>query len=435
MAYYLKPRGVSTGCCECSQHNNCECGGAACGIQCRSKADNAELCGYAEFGTPSVPPRKFRKKRILGTIYSAQWSVAGCPDGASDPVTYSKAIVPEGFWGDAAGSATAEPVEIDVANNRVKYRLTARSFTPNSTATGWGNMDSIRVVAAPNDGGASETAESVGDEFWLSRSATKNPWRFFIQGHWSLAGWVGNTGSGGSIDASEDEIDVSKVVDESIRDEWDITNEFANAPGCTPSESDLSKRYAKQFGEYQLASGGDEEEWSGFAGDPADAYGALAELTEETQTIRTTSGKGDCQGGGPYLKAEGDVTEQLTLEDTEEDAYNRSASALTWNTTGPCKDHTTYITERGDILGPYGFGFRIAQVRAALANLTNGTSYTVTFRIWRRAFNSTSPYAPYLEMTVEFVASATTGYTEWQEVPVERGYETRVMSCKCVANS
>ncbi len=432
MAFYAKRAGITGGsCCDCSQYIGCDCGGASCAVECRSKADNAALCGYEEFGTPSVPAKKFRKKTIAGTMYSGEWSAAGCPNSNGDPVAYSGSFSGGvGFWGDASGSMSAEPVEIDLPNNRVKYRVTAKSFTPNSSFTGWGNMTNIQLAAGPNDGGPSQVAVNVGNEFWVSRGAAQNPWNFFIQGIWSLAGGIGHLDT-------DLEIDVSKVIDRSVRDEWNITNEFANEPGCAPTETDTSARYAKEFAEFRLNSGGDEESWAGFGGTPLEGYGALAEVTEETSTTRKTSGKGDCQGASaPYQKAEGDVTETLETEDTEEDAYNRSAAGLEWSTVGPCSNHTTYITERGEILGPYGFGYRIAQVRAICGNLVIGQTYTVTIRIWRRAFDSSSPWAAFAELTLVLSSVvATTVTTEWQDVPIERGYETRAMSCSCIVNA
>lgn len=430
MVLYLKPRGVTTGCCDCSQHVGCECGGVPCQTVCRSKADNAELCGYEEFGAPSDPPKKYRRKVWTGTMHSAEWSAAGCPDSEGNPVGYSGSFSGGGdFWGDASGSMSAEPVEIDLANNRVKYRVTAKSFTNASDATGWGNMTNIQLAAAPADSSGSVTALNIGDEFWVSRASAKNPWKFFIQGIWSLAGGIGHP-------STEVFIDVSKVVDRSVRDEWAISNEFANEPGCAPVETDTSTRFAKELAEFRLMSGGDEEDWIGFAQDLDEAYGSLVEQTITNKTERVTSGEDDCQGSSaPYQRANGSVKENLSIEDTEEDAIARSAAGLEWNETGSCAMHTTYITPRGTILGPYGFGYRVAQVRALLTGLTIGNTYTVTFKIWRRAFDTTSPYAFYAELTVTFEAVAATSYTEWQDVPVERGYETRVMSCSCISNS
>lgn len=426
MAYYLKPRGVSTGCCECSQHVGCECGGQSCAIECRSKADNAELCGYEEFGTPSSPAKKYRKKTISGIMYSGEWSLAGCPD-ATGAVSYNGSFTGgPGFWADSAGAGSIEPIEIDAVNNRVKYRCTSLSFTPPSSLTGWGNLTAVYVAATPAVG-SPVVFTTVGQEEWLSRAGGANPHTVYLIGVWSLAGGIGHTDT-------DELIDVAQAIDRSVRDEWNITNEFANEPGCATTETDLSARYAKDYGAFPLTSGGDEEGWAGFGGTPLEGYGALAEITEQTSTTKKTGGKEDCQGGSaPFHKAKGEVVETLSVEDTEQDAYNRAAAGLEWSTTGHCRNHTTYITERGEILGPYGFGFRIAQVRAFCGNLTIGASYNVTIRVWRRAFDSTSPYAPYVELTVVLDnVPATSVYTEWQDVPIEKGYETRAMSCICV---
>ncbi len=127
------------------------------------------------------------------------------------------------------------------------------------------------------------------------------------------------------------------------------------------------------------------------------------------------------------------MTETLTNEDTEEDAMARAVDALEWNIIGPCANHTTYITERGEILGPYGFGFRIAQVRAQLSGLVVGQNYNVTFRVWRRLFSSSGTFAAFQEISGSIQATSEAMYTEWEDIPIQRGYETRVMSCSCVA--
>ncbi len=294
MALYIRGAGISGQCCDCSQYVNCDCGGAGCAILCRSKAENAELCGYPEFGAPSDPPKKYRKKTWAGTMKSAEWSVAGCPDSDGEPVSYGGNIGAETNWGDASGSISAEPVEVDAPNNRVKYRLTAKSFSPNSTPTILGTMGDIRLSVASDDGLDNAGGANIGDEFWLSRAGGKSPWEFIIQGNWSIGGWIGNV-------PSLVNLDISKVVDLSVRDVWAITNEFANAPGCAPTEVDDSTHHEKAFGEFPLNSGGDEGEFAGFGGTPLEAYGDKVEITEQTSVAQKTSGKDICQGGSaPY---------------------------------------------------------------------------------------------------------------------------------------
>lgn len=63
---YLLASRPGGGCCTCAQQVGCNCG--QCNLRCRSKTGIAELCGYSEYVTPSVPPRKFRRKTMGGSL-------------------------------------------------------------------------------------------------------------------------------------------------------------------------------------------------------------------------------------------------------------------------------------------------------------------------------------------------------------------------------
>jgi hypothetical protein len=54
-------------CCTCAEKaaDPCLCAGSICipvGLECRTRDGLAELCGYSEYTSPSVPPRKFRRE-------------------------------------------------------------------------------------------------------------------------------------------------------------------------------------------------------------------------------------------------------------------------------------------------------------------------------------------------------------------------------------
>lgn len=423
MVLYIKPAAINGQCCACNQYSNCGCGGVASTLQCRSKADNATLCGWEEFTTPSVPPRKFLTKTISGTMHLGSWSVTGCPDGAGDHVSYSGGWSPgTDFWGDSSGSMAALPIEIDVSGNRVKYELTGKSWSRSTVSTPWGTAADpfcpydLQLIAVPVGGGSAQVLSNIGDTVWLSRASA---WTFSIQGFWPIGGWFGHT-------ETELEIDVANVVDLSTRDVWDKEQTF-DPYDCnleTIDTTDTSSRHTKAFSSFPLASGGDEVTWPG--GEPHTAYGALTETTVEA-TERVTAGKEDCQGSGPYAKAEGEVREPLTNEDTEEDAIERETTGMSWSAEGLCQNHTSYRTQRG--AGEFSVAFRNGQTRAILYGLTVDHQYSVRFRIWRRTFDAESPYAYYADLVVTITATAIEQNTEWYDIPNNAGYETRSMSC------
>jgi hypothetical protein len=95
-------------------------------IQCRSRSGNTTLCGYSEFTSPSLPPKKYLKKthsgRIAGTVYQGSGcggtheldafvNVAGSsqytPVGSGGPDSCVLAINLTATGDDGSGSQTA----------------------------------------------------------------------------------------------------------------------------------------------------------------------------------------------------------------------------------------------------------------------------------------------------------------------------------------
>ncbi len=177
-----------------------------------SRAGTATLIGFTGYAAADQPPRKFRRQVTTGTLYTGQWSVAGCP-AVDEPMTYQATFTPsDPAWANSTGSATLEPVEVDAANNRIKYRLTRLSFTNHTQSSPWGNLWGIRVLATPADGSTAVVWTAAGQEAWLSRASGRSPYDVIIQGYWSLAGWLGHTGTRQSLN-------VRGAIDRSVRDE------------------------------------------------------------------------------------------------------------------------------------------------------------------------------------------------------------------------
>lgn len=280
-----------------------------------SRAGMATLIGFTGYTATDQPPRKFRRQVTAGTLYTGQWSVAGCP-AANEPMTYQAAFPPsDPVWANSTGSAALEPVEVDVANNRIKYRLTRLSFTNHTQNSPWGNLRGLRVVAAPADGSPAAVWTSVGQEDWLSRATARSPYDVFIQGYWSLAGWIGH---GGTRQA----LNVRGAIDRSVRDEWNETEEYT-LPQGEVVRSGTNTRHVG-VAAFPLREGGTLETWPEFES-PTTAYGNLVTVTTQATTARRIAGRGECLGSAPrFERAEGAITQELGLEDTEDDALDRA---------------------------------------------------------------------------------------------------------------
>jgi hypothetical protein len=80
MALMLRATGPG-GCCDCAQQVD-PCGCSGCDMQCRGVAGLAELCGFSEFTSPSVPPKKYRQMDDGGTHTELSYTIAGCSTGS-----------------------------------------------------------------------------------------------------------------------------------------------------------------------------------------------------------------------------------------------------------------------------------------------------------------------------------------------------------------
>lgn len=73
MSLVLKKARIGGGCCDCPSDNNpCNCGDCPAVIECRSRGGLLSLCGEPEFGTPSTPPRYYRRCTGGGSLVVEQ---------------------------------------------------------------------------------------------------------------------------------------------------------------------------------------------------------------------------------------------------------------------------------------------------------------------------------------------------------------------------
>ena len=87
MPLRLGPRGTST-CCDCSQFTGCDCGDLEVPLQCRTKGGEAELCGFPEYTSPSVPPKKYRTLTPSGEFYLCYYQFPNCTGIQSPTESY-----------------------------------------------------------------------------------------------------------------------------------------------------------------------------------------------------------------------------------------------------------------------------------------------------------------------------------------------------------
>jgi RHS repeat-associated protein len=342
--------------------------------------------GFAEFSNPTTPPKKYRRRVTNGTMNLGQWSVAGCPS-ANDPVSYQATFPPsESLWANSKGTVALEPVAIDAADNQVKYRLTGLSFANQTTGTPWGDLWALRVTAAPADGSMSQTLSVVGQEFWLSRAAARNPYNIFIQGYWNLAGWVGHV-------QSQRFVNVRGAVDKSIRDEWDEFIEYPQLGGDPVTVSNNQRHVG--IGTFPLASGGTSAAWPGVAA--ATAYGDLASVNPLSATEQRITGKAECMGAAPlYQRAEGSITQTLSVEDTEEAAMARAVIA----------EGTGNVAYRERRTTGFSFGFSEFSFEVPLQIQCEG-DYLVHFHFQRQSRNG--PAEP-VKFTLTLEKKLTSGH-------------------------
>lgn len=72
--------GFNKGCgCDCAGATDpCNCSSIACALTCRRKAGTATLCGFSEYDSPTIPPKKYRKETLSGSFTGCNTGVAGC---------------------------------------------------------------------------------------------------------------------------------------------------------------------------------------------------------------------------------------------------------------------------------------------------------------------------------------------------------------------
>lgn len=100
--------------CKCSVNvDPCNCNKAAVSVQCRTRSGGYALCGFEEFGTPSNPPKRYRRWTITGTwqhkVYGQYWE---CNDATTHQlIRYTNSGA--AFYANAPGCALTDQRRVD----------------------------------------------------------------------------------------------------------------------------------------------------------------------------------------------------------------------------------------------------------------------------------------------------------------------------------
>ena len=363
---------------------------------------------------PTVPPKMYRKK----TLSSADtFLVCTFTNSTCTPPDCPKNITLN-FTGTIPGSS-----DVIVASGTL-------SFTSASGGLALYTASSVSATAhAPGDPdpphaiGARFTCEQVGVTYTVNDGASQNFTEFVLV----------------TVALQVNAVTWTSVVSGCILpnnspisragDDWSVVQEY-DAETCDLSETDGSEQRVDTGDECSAPAGSPSAlPYS----NPTAAYGSGVDLTE-TATSRAWGGEGCIDNGdGTSTLYSGDITEDLTVEDTEEDAIARAGEGVSW-TSGSCDVLTAYKTAR--LEGQFEFAYREVQVRMICGDsdhhLTEPPAthtYKATVRFSRRTLGSSGPFIPYSITEVTFTADEFVEYTPWVDVPNEAGYETKAIGC------
>ncbi len=388
-------------------------GEVALTLEGRTQAGTAELIGFSEYTSPSTPAKKYRVQNQDGVLYRGAFSIDDCTTPSYSGSSYSFSASPSAtnFWQPVSSiGASAVPVSSDATT--VTYKCTGLSFSPpyaDQSSGAWGRMTALRLVLGSTVNPAiSVTFTYVNQQGVLYRSLS--PYKIFIQGFWTLAGWIGYT-------PSDQNVDISSLTANLIRDEYNDYTQTYSADGTGPVSTGTTARYIA-YGDFPLTSGGTA---SGSVS-LADFSGLVNEVI--TQTEKTSTGSETCVGASaPWLKAQGEVVQTLTVEDTEEDALARMLTG-SWSAWGA-------ISTQGDEKASYatrttGFTFvsTASQWRVSKTGLLASHNYGGITKVYRRAVGTSDPW---VEVSTLSFSGTTDGSGNFSytgsNLPVVSGYE------------
>lgn len=493
------------------------CGGpsslsATC--ECQSKTTTASLCGYAEYVSPSTPPRAYRRQTISGnvrdcyfgsdatcvtpvgpplgsqlTVFSGayQYNANSCAetntqhrDNYSDMSACAVSTfvntqglardISAGVFQSLAGFAHAFDVITQISKTTV-LGGNCFDFFGRRTSTSTGRLDladedtTADAVARANAGigwsasgacslhtsyrGQSSSSFAISYRSAQTRAivtGTTVGMRLHIQ--FQIYRRVRGSGSAYSAyttidifptasgtgytsawqDLPQDDTyeylmngcTAQGNIEEDVVDTWDVVDDFG--PGlpaaCSVATTDHSTR----------VDDGVPVLWPWALFNPPTAYATFA-TAFSSATSRITTGNNICQSfEAGYAKFIGTVNEDLSSEDTDDDAYARAVAVATFGDCllGCLMGCSAFRSQRTT---GFSFGFSTVQTRVGWT-ATIGVTYKVTIRFARRILGSSGPYLFFSLIELTILADAVDELTDWQDVPNEEaGWDTVAANC------
>lgn len=398
------------------------------GVTCRTRFGVGTLCGYAELANPSVPPRRYLQKTISGMLKRCEDSCAPAPTcGVGKPIAYALSMTGQ-CMGYPGVTATAFWVGWNPGTNQHKYQVQSLS----------GGCACVNPVCHPEAtfdypgfgawtpyaaGGASFLANPCDGIYLSVRYCDPIAGCTFLPTGPSVQGWVPPFGFTGYP---------------VILDTYDYSGVY-NIETCVLTFTDNSLRKKNANTECSLAN---------VAVDPADPTppevstqpGIVAVVGK---TLGVYTGSGVCGSSGssaPDGSTYGEVTTQLSIEDTEVDAIERlfpDANAG-WSKFLPpgfaggteCPIPTCCEANYQPRVGTSQVSFSIteAQFRVVGSNVDPLRTWELTVQFLRRNYMSSDPWELFITATYTLEIQDDGTFSYIGTVPNDSGFETYAAS-------
>lgn len=430
--------------------------------ECRNKGGEGCLCGYAEFGAPSDPPRFYRHLHRSSGISPFQVCSIGYNGCAVPPLTYPPNFV-RTFYGNVPGIAFNVGQGCGVFLQSVNEATGMSSYKVYSCATvddaGTPTPGPPTVVPSRVENQATWTQGGVSHNVFSPTAAAAQEATIQIPTHGGDVNFVFSFHYVSWQSRVQGWISPGYKMMQVVEDTWNLVGDFGAAPACSLAQTDTSSR--STFQRTQCAKPVVEGDTLPYGSDPvpqepgapvvgsippssgpAGLYGAgvSVEVTNPLQQVFTGVG---CIGpSGVKTLYDGQITDTLSIEDTIEVAVANSlghASILDVPTgeldpLATTEPHGTSCLATILRLPPENrcFVFREVKTRGYVAPhwITLAHNYRVTLYYGRRPAGS-GTFALFAQDEFEITALATHVthgiYTDWFAIPNADGYETTVI--------
>ena len=381
---------------------------AGAALSCRRRGGTASLCGFAEFGSPSSPAKFYRKRAKTGTLYLGQFDDTPCSSGPPTNLTaHVEAFVCEGH----VLTVDMQYTYMGVVGGEHQWRCTS-----DVTETGGGSVycRATWVNTSTTNTDQPSTLPLGHNVAYATASLTS------VNGYHQLIHAEFTSFCNGQyhtvVQETTFDLGPPNTLVNSFRDVWDLAQEYA-AGSCTPSAAvDNSKRYGKDDGSFAFPlSGGT------VIGAPTDPDSSLVTVTD-SQTEHKQDGNASCLLiEGYYWSAQGSIKDDLSVEDTEDDAIARLIADSDWSEWSP--GGSGCLAQWESRSSGTSFTYQEADWKVSASGLRPGSTWYVTVKMFRAPFG-TDAYVPFQSLYTFGIVDGDGNLDIEGVVPNEKGYDT-----------